>query len=126
MAVARDIMSTDLGAVSETAFLGVLDTLSDALSVRHVPVIDGSGRPVGIVSIRDILQHHKQAGMQQNVGSPVPVREVMSTPAVSAPPDASIKEIARLMVTNNISSILIVEHELLVGIVTERDFLKLY
>ncbi|TVT46419.1 CBS domain-containing protein [Amycolatopsis rhizosphaerae] len=49
------------------------------------------------------------------------VREIMTTPAVSMPPDASVKEAAQRMRDEGIGDVLVTEGEQLKGIVTDRD-----
>ncbi len=53
------------------------------------------------------------------------VKDVMSTPPVTVKPDASVKEIARIMGSNGIGSVIVVNDKGdIVGIVTERDLIK--
>lgn len=50
-----------------------------------------------------------------------PVSELLSKAPVTALPAASIREVAQIMYSNNVSSVLIVENDRLLGIVTDRD-----
>lgn len=51
------------------------------------------------------------------------VRDVMSRPAVTASPETSVREIARLMLERNVGSVVIVDEAgAVAGIVTETDF----
>jgi CBS domain-containing protein len=49
------------------------------------------------------------------------VGEIMKTSVRSAPPDATIADVARLLHDNSISSVIVMNGERLAGIVTERD-----
>lgn len=50
-------------------------------------------------------------------------RDIMATPARSVRPDATLDEVARLMLDHDIGSVLVVdEHGRLAGIVTDSDF----
>ena len=53
---ARDIMSEDpITVKSKTDIMEAIKIMKDA-DVRHLPVIDHKGRPVGVVAFRDILE----------------------------------------------------------------------
>ena len=51
-------------------------------------------------------------------------REIMSLEVLSVSPDASILEAVRLMLQNRISGLPVVDRGMLVGVVTEGDFLR--
>lgn len=53
------------------------------------------------------------------------VRDVMSRPVVTVPPDMRLKEVADLLVTNRISAVPVVDGGELVGIVSEADLVPL-
>lgn len=50
-----------------------------------------------------------------------PVSELLSKAPVIAPPEAHIRDVAQIMYSNNVSSVLIVDHDRLLGILTDRD-----
>ncbi len=53
------------------------------------------------------------------------VKDVMSTPPVTVSPDTSVKEIARIMSSRDIGSVIVVDDKgEIVGIITERDLIK--
>jgi len=53
------------------------------------------------------------------------VRDVMSSPVVTATPGTLLKEVANLLVEHEISAVPVVEHDELVGIVSEADLVPL-
>jgi len=53
------------------------------------------------------------------------VREIMVTDVVTITPDRNITEAAKLMEEKGIGSVVVVEYGKAVGIITERDFLRL-
>ncbi len=53
------------------------------------------------------------------------VREVMSSPVVTVPPDMRLKEVADLLVRHGISAVPVVDDGELVGIVSEADLVPL-
>ena len=86
-------------------------------------IVVKSGKPVGIVTERDVtrrsLRPAKVKGVYDN-----PVARFMSRPLVTAPPTAPIWKAFETMVTRRIRRLPIVERGRLVGIVTERDLFK--
>jgi len=53
------------------------------------------------------------------------VREIMVTEVVTIAPDQSVMEAAKLMDEKGIGSVIVVQNNKVVGIITERDFLRL-
>ena len=53
------------------------------------------------------------------------VREIMSSPIVTVPPDMPLKEVANVLVTHAISAVPVVEAGALVGILSEADLIPL-
>ncbi len=53
---ARDVMSEDpITVKAKTDIMEAIKIMKDA-NVRHLPVVDDRGRPVGVVAFRDILE----------------------------------------------------------------------
>jgi CBS domain-containing membrane protein len=98
---------------------------------RHLPVLDGRGRLVGLVTHRDLL-----AASTSSLEHPIEeervellrsfyVDQVMETHLDTACPDADAAEAGRRMVRHKIGCLPVVESgERLVGILTEEDFLR--
>jgi CBS domain-containing protein len=55
----------------------------------------------------------------------VRVRDVMSSPVITVPPDMRLKEVAEVLVTHGISAVPVVEDGELVGLVSEADLVPL-
>jgi len=95
---------------------GINEVLENFLkySIRRLPVTC-EGDIVGILTIRDIIwPYHLHRMMAEHIMSP----------AVKASDGRSIKEVADIMFSENIGSILIVKDDDLAGIVTESDMLR--
>src|SRR4029450_3203730 len=58
-------------------------------------------------------------------GGGVRVREVMSSPVVTVPPDMPLKEVAKLLVTRAISAVPVMDAGELVGLLSEADLVPL-
>ncbi|MDA8018697.1 MAG: glutamate-cysteine ligase family protein [Thermoanaerobaculia bacterium] len=118
-----NLMSTDLFTVTEDEVIDLVASLMDWKYIHHVPVEDGEHRLVGLVTHRKLLRYLAQN--QSKDRKPVAVREVMVTDKlITVAPDTPSLKAIRLMKEHRIACLPVVEDGLLVGIITERDFLK--
>ena len=81
-----------------------------------VPVVD-NGRPVGLVTDRDIVVRAVAEDSQLSR----PVSEIVTTGIVSASPDMTTREAAELMSEHQIRRLPVVENDRLIGIVSLGD-----
>jgi hypothetical protein len=91
------------------------------------------GRPVGIISIQDIIEHIFQPQRRQTLGdivgekaSPlsIPAKGIMTSPLITVQSDVSLREAEKEMHNSNVSCLAVVAKERLVGIITKLDFLE--
>jgi CBS domain-containing protein len=100
--------------------------------IRHLPVVDREGVLRGIVTDRDLRHQLFEPEIFRAIGrvpvermlTELPVRKVMSTPAISIGGEAELEEAAGLMRRERLGSLPVVERGRLVGIVTETDLLR--
>jgi len=98
--------------------------------VRRLPVLDRSGKMVGIVSDRDLLHASPSPATSLSVYelhyllSKLTVKRVMSSPVITVSPDTPLEEAARIMADNKIGGLPVTEAGQLVGIITETDIFK--
>ncbi|GGY89000.1 hypothetical protein GCM10010300_36400 [Streptomyces olivaceoviridis] len=108
--------------------------------VTALPVVDELDRPMGVVSEADLLR--KSADQTDPTGrTPMPhleawerakaegsrAEELMSAPAVCARPEWTVVEAARLMETQNVKRLPVVDDaDRLLGIVSRRDLLRVF
>lgn len=135
----KDVMTTDVAAVRETA--GYKDILA-AMRQRHVsavPVLDSAGHLAGVVSEADLLL--KEVGAEalagylistgrraeQSKASGVTAAQLMSTPAVAIVPEESVATAAKRMHDHRVKRLPVVDETgLLVGIVSRVDVLSVF
>jgi CBS domain-containing protein len=126
----RDIMTTEVTTLGRNDSLQLVKDIMTLGRVRHFPVLD-DGKVVGVVSQRDLYKASLGSVMkygekaQRSFLEGIPVKEVMSDPAITIAPHAAVQEAARLMMEKKIGCLLVLEGAQLVGIVTETDMLKL-
>lgn len=128
----RDLMTENVVAVRPGDTLATLRNLMTERDVRHMPVVNGDGELVGLVSERDLLRHSliQQSDVPDFVEDTIlerlKVRELMNTVVESADPDRDIRDAAQVMLENKYGCLPVVEGERLVGILTEADFVRLF
>lgn len=81
-------------------------------------VVLESGRPIGLLTERDILW--KVTAKEKNP-TKVCVREVMASPVVTVSPLATLRSAARIMIEHNVRRLVVTRLDDVEGIVTARD-----
>jgi CBS domain-containing membrane protein len=128
----RDLMTDRVFTLRPLDDLESLYELMDTHHVRHVPVVDGDGDLVGLVTQRDLARHALGAqedlplSTQQDILRRRRVREIMATEVDTVEPDENLATAAEMLIENKIGCLPVVEGEHLVGILTESDFVRLY
>ncbi|MGX4695319.1 CBS domain-containing protein [Streptomyces sp. JNUCC 63] len=136
----EELMSRDVvRARPDTPFKELVRLLEEN-DVTAVPVVDELDRPMGVVSEADLLR--KSADQADPSGrTPIPhleawerakaegarAEELMSAPAVCARPEWTVVEAARLMETQDVKRLPVVdEADRLLGIVSRGDLLRIF
>jgi CBS domain-containing protein len=96
--------------------------------ISSVPVVDAEGKPVGVVSLTDLLrigrlQPASLAGMAPLDLPAEPVREHMHAGVVTVSPDAPPTRAARLMVEQHIHRVYVEDQGALVGVFSIEEIL---
>ena len=118
----KDIMSNDVISVAPDKDLNFVEVLAEARHVRHIAVVKDA-EVIAVVSVRDILAHLSKA----NASHFIPASEIMSERVITISPDATVEDLAKLMREYDISAVPVIdEDKKLIGMVSERDFLKLF
>jgi CBS domain-containing protein len=139
---ARDIMTTSVVTVSpETRVPDIARVLLER-RISALPVVDGAGRVIGIVSEGDLLHRAENKTERRRswwldlISSAdtlaedyvkshgLTAKDVMNAPVISATPDASLAELATLLERHGIKRVPILENGALVGIVSRADLLR--
>lgn len=100
--------------------------------IRRLPVVDGRGELVGIVSEKDLLYASPSPATSLNIWEiyellgKVKVHSVMSRKVITVSADTPVEEAARIMADNKIGGLPVVDGKKLVGIITETDLFKVF
>ena len=126
-----DAMTRRLVTVREDDVIADIDEAMHRLRVRHMPVVDGSGKLVGLLSHPDLL--HAAASFLSDreadrnaIINQVPVSRIMQHELLTVEPGDSLVEAGKLMWDAKIGCLPVVERDgTLVGIITEADFIAI-
>ena len=130
MAQLSEIMNRDLVTVDKQASLRRARRILDQHRIRHLLVVDGK-RLVGIVTDRDLRQAAPSSkspltiSERQEFMDELKVLEVMSRKLITASSTTTIREAAKVMVSEKIGCLPVVDGNQLVGIVTQSDLLEM-
>ncbi|MFQ5689753.1 MAG: glutamate-cysteine ligase family protein [Gemmatimonadota bacterium] len=116
-------MRDDLVTVQQDEPLELVANLMDWHHVRHVPVEDGEHRLLGLVTRRTLLRF-LATDEAREADRPVPVSQIMERDLVTVAPDTSTLDAIELMRARGISCLPVVRGDRLIGMITERDFLR--
>jgi CBS-domain-containing membrane protein len=91
------------------------------------PVIDESGRPIGVVSRADILVHERErlrAALPPAIDRTT-VRDIMTPAVFSVTPQMSVELVVKELVTLNVHQLYVVdEDQFLIGVISAHDVLR--
>ena len=98
--------------------------------IRRLPVLDGKGKLVGIVSDKDLLHASPSPATSLAVWeinellAKLKVEKVMARDVVTVSEDLPLEEAARIMVDRRIGGLPVMREQTLAGIITETDLFK--
>lgn len=108
----RDVMTEDPVQVGPAVPISQIAELMRARKIRHVLVVDRTGRVLGVISDRDVCRPRGKTA-----------REVMSQPPITVSPEADIIPAVTILLQRRISCLPVVHDEKVLGILTATDVL---
>ncbi len=102
--------------------------------IRGLPVVDADGVLVGMITEADLVRVgsapdprlHARRDLAAAPNAPQTVGEIMSTPVVAARADADLADVARIMLSAQLTRLPILDdRDRLVGLVSRRDLVRL-
>jgi CBS domain-containing protein len=136
-----DVMTTSVVTVDRITPYQEIDRLLTRNRISGMPVLKMGREVVGVVSDTDLLaaedETRRQARMAGSIGRRWHMRKqryvrltagsLMTSPAITISPDATIPAAARLLNTHRISRLPVIDADAkLVGIVSRRDLLSVF
>jgi CBS-domain-containing membrane protein len=137
--IVSDVMTVTVVSVGRDApFKEIVETM-EQWKVSALPVLEGEGRVIGVVSEADLLPKEEFRDSVPSVyeqrqrlsdvakAGAVTAGELMSTPAVTVHTDATLAQAARIMAVRHIKRLPVVDDlGILQGIVSRADLLKVF
>jgi CBS domain-containing protein len=120
-----DVMSSPVVSVPPDAPLKEVASLLVERRINAVPVVDASGRLVGIVSEADLLPLETGSGQAPGGVAPHTAREVMRQSVYTLAEDTDAGAAARMMLRHRLKSVPVLAGDRVVGMITRRDLLRL-
>jgi CBS domain-containing membrane protein len=126
-----ELMSTDLVTLTEDETLAHAQRCMARGRIRHLPVVRNR-QLVGLVTHRDLLAAsfsifaEVERTEQRRIFDTVRVVDAMHRDVVTVPPDLTVSQAAHILLENKYGCLPVVDSDnVLVGILTEADFLRL-
>jgi len=123
-----EYMTRALVTIGPTATLEHARELIERTHISALPVMDTRGRAMGVVSRSDLLRVGRietNAGRRPALRVPdEQVDSAMGTGMVTATPDTSVAEAARLMLDRHIHRVFVEDERHLVGVFSTRDVMR--
>jgi CBS domain-containing protein len=116
------MMTRDPIVVRADAPLSEAAKLLDRHRISGLPVVDGTGALVGVVSHTDLLRARTTEHLWANWPG-LAVRHLMTSPALSVGPDATVAEAAHLMERDHVHRLIVVGEDgrTPIGIIATAD-----
>ncbi|MEJ8566033.1 CBS domain-containing protein [Elongatibacter sediminis] len=121
----NSIMTTDLVTAQPDATLAEARTLMQEHRIRHLPIVDGDGDFIGLLTQTDVLaatDSFLRSEEQRLHASDIRVEDVMITRIVTVGPGAGLRKAALFLEEHKVGCLPVVEDGRLLGIVTDTDF----
>jgi CBS domain-containing membrane protein len=125
----RELMSNVVETLSVGDDLAAARRQLERGHIRHLPVVDGDERVIGLITHRSILEAwvshgHPNRERVRDVAKDVPIEMLMEKSVRTVSPDTSAAEAAAILEEHKFGCLPVVENGKLVGIVTEADFVR--
>jgi acetoin utilization protein AcuB len=127
----RDYMTTNVTTLTDDARLIDAALLIRRTGKRHVPILNGEGKVVGIISDRDVARMAPSILGQMtpeeynSIFESTPITVAMTKTPMTIGPDEPIANAVNLLYTKKIGALLVVQGGSLAGILTVSDMLGL-
>ena len=145
MLTAKEIMSSNVVTVKKDLHIKELSQLFVKHHVNGFPVVDDSGRVVGIVTEGDLIEQNKNLHIPTVIAlfdaviylesekkfekevkrfTGTKVEDIYNENVVTVSPDTNIGEVAATMANKDIHTLPVVENGALVGVIGKLDVIK--
>jgi predicted transcriptional regulator len=110
----------------DTSIAEAVVSMADA-HVSGMPVVDATGKVIGVLSTTDVLAAEAEAGdveARQTLFENTAVRDIMTPRPYTVAPDEDVREAARLMLYADVHRLFVAEGDKVVGIISTTDIVR--
>jgi CBS domain-containing protein len=145
MKTARDIMTRNVVTVNKDQPISDLSKLFIENHFNGVPVLDDSGKVLGVVTQGDLIEQNKnlhiptvialfdavlfldsekkfESDVKKLTGSKI--EDIYHSSLITVSPDADLSEITTLMAENDVHTLPVLDGDKLVGIIGKKDVIR--
>jgi len=120
----REMMNEKPATLTAQASLAeTLDTMAKQKS-RHVVILNESRAPIGIISDRDLAMVYDPEAISKGRWNETKVTQVMTPSPITVGSGADLQAAAKMLLQHAISALPVVDDGKLVGILSEKDFVR--
>jgi CBS domain-containing protein len=122
---AADVMSAPVQVIAPSDTVAHARHLMVRYHISRLPVLD-DGVLTGILTKKDLAYRLRQSepAWRRRPIDRIPVSVIAVPDPITVSPETGVREIAGIFIANSISSVPVVEHGKVVGIVTKSDLMK--
>ena len=118
----REIMSSPVVTVKETDSVETAAILMKNKEIGSIVIVDDKTRLTGMLTERDVVVRVTALNL---LPRDVQVKQVMSSPLITVPPEIDIMTAAKKMNSSSFRRLVVTENGLLVGIVSSKDLVSI-
>jgi CBS domain-containing protein len=111
---------------SEATIAEAITELADG-HISGMPVVDGAGRMIGVLSTTDLLTAEAEAddaSSRRSLWEHTAVRELMTPRPFTVGPDEDVREAARQMLYADVHRLFVAEGDHVVGVISTTDIVR--
>ncbi len=120
----EEFMTTDLFTVQKDDIIELVAEMMDWRKIRYTPVESKKGKLIGLVTSRLLLRYYANKNKLDS-NQDTTVKDIMIQAPITISPDATLSKAMHMMQENRIGCLPVIQHDELVGIITEMDFLRI-
>ncbi|MBU0665306.1 MAG: CBS domain-containing protein [Proteobacteria bacterium] len=145
MLTARDIMTRDIITVTEESTIKELARILTSNQISGVPVINDSGKLVGVVTESDLifqtkkvhiptvitildsvfyLENPDKMGDEMKKMAGTKVKDILTSSPITVTEETPLDEIATIMSEKSLHTLPVVNKETLVGVIGKKDIIR--
>lgn len=118
----KDVMSSPVITVGENEKVDKVAQFMEMQRLGSIIVTDKEGRPVGIITERDLVT---RVLAKNKLPSVILAKDIMTSPLITTSPDESLSNTARQMSRLNVRRLGVVYKGNLVGVISAKDILAI-